>query len=164
GNPQPSEPSAARARADLSDGQPRPRGDRPYVRAHRHHEGRPHPGTADPGPAAQRRGARGLHARFRGRLRPGGAAGLRNENTGLGHIMTTLLNRIARRAAGGVEVDAAARRAAEQAIADTLACMVAGQGDTASQAVRRAMAGPEGPADLVGGGRAPAATAALING
>ncbi len=78
--------------------------------------------------------------------------------------MTTLLNRIARRAAGGVEVDAAARRAAEQAIADTLACMVAGQGDIASQAVRRAMAGPEGPADLVGGGRAPAATAALING
>lgn len=78
--------------------------------------------------------------------------------------MTTLLGQIARRAAGGVSVSAADRRAAEQAIADTLACMVAGQGDIAARAVRRAVAGPEGPADLVGGGRAPAAVAALVNG
>ncbi len=76
----------------------------------------------------------------------------------------TLLNQIARRAAGGVSVSAADRRAAEQAIADTLACMVAGQGDIATAAVRRALAGPQGAADLVGGGRAPVPVAALING
>ena len=75
-----------------------------------------------------------------------------------------LLNRIARRAAGGVAVTAADRRAAVRAIADTLACMVAGQGDIATQAVRRALAGPDGAADLVGGGRAPAPLAALVNG
>jgi 2-methylcitrate dehydratase PrpD len=60
-----------------------------------------------------------------------------------------------------------ARRRAIEAIADTVGCMVAGVDDFSTQAVRRAVAaqisaGGESP--VIGGGRAPAATAALING
>jgi 2-methylcitrate dehydratase PrpD len=60
-----------------------------------------------------------------------------------------------------------ARRRASDAIADTIGCMVAGVDDVAPQAVRRAVApliGVTGESPVVGGGRAPAATAALVNG
>ncbi|MFD1881551.1 MmgE/PrpD family protein [Paracoccus pacificus] len=78
----------------------------------------------------------------------------------------TILNEIAARAAGGVVVTAADRLAAEHAIADTLACLVAGQADIATQAVRKASITAEsrGPATLVGGGDASAPLAALVNG
>ena len=78
--------------------------------------------------------------------------------------MTSVLEQIAARAAGGVVVSAADRQAAQQAIADTLACMVAGQHDIATQAVRRAAGETSGPSMLVGGGTAPAPVAALVNG
>ncbi|MBE9637962.1 MmgE/PrpD family protein [Salipiger mangrovisoli] len=79
--------------------------------------------------------------------------------------MTTLLEAIASRAAGGAPVTAANRRAAEHAIADTLACIVGGQGDIATLAVRRGTgaARASGPATLVGGGSAAAPQAAMIN-
>ncbi len=80
--------------------------------------------------------------------------------------MTTVLNRIAARAAGGVAVTPANRIAAVHAIADTLACMVAGQDDQAVTSVRKAVAGSPAPgaATLVGGGAATVSVAALING
>lgn len=80
--------------------------------------------------------------------------------------MTTVLEKIAARVTGGVRVTAADRQAAGHAIADTLACMVAGQDDIAAHGVRQALqAGQQpGPADLVGGGSAPAAIAAMVNG
>lgn len=80
---------------------------------------------------------------------------------------STVLEQIAQRAAGGVMITEDDRRAAREAIADTLACMVAGQRDVATQAVRRgvcpATAGGVG-VTLVGGGTAGPATAALVNG
>ena len=60
-----------------------------------------------------------------------------------------------------------ARQRAIAAIADTVGCMVAGVDDFSTQAVRRAVTAlisDKGESPLVGGGRAPAATAALING
>ena len=80
--------------------------------------------------------------------------------------MTTLLDAIASRAAGGAPVTAANRAAAGHAIADTIACIVGGQGDIATLAVRRGIGAARmtGPATLVGGGSAPAPQAALING
>ncbi|AWI85790.1 2-methylcitrate dehydratase [Alloyangia pacifica] len=79
--------------------------------------------------------------------------------------MTTLLEAIAARAAGGAPVTAANRRAAEHAIADTLACIVGGQGDIATLAVRRGTGAAQasGPAALVGGGSAAAPQAAMVN-
>lgn len=81
--------------------------------------------------------------------------------------MTTVLEAIADRAAGGAPVTVANRRAAEHAIADTIACIVGGQRDIATLAVRQAIGaacGGGGPAALVGGGSAPAPAAAMING
>lgn len=80
--------------------------------------------------------------------------------------MTTVLEAIAARAAGGAPVTPANRRAAEHAIADTLACIAAGQGDIAPRSVRKATGAAQasGPSELVGGGTAPAPLAALING
>jgi 2-methylcitrate dehydratase PrpD len=60
-----------------------------------------------------------------------------------------------------------ARRRAVEAIADTIGCMVAGVDDVSTQAVRRAVAGQmsaAGESPVIGGGRAPAAIAALVNG
>src|ERR1700744_4147687 len=60
-----------------------------------------------------------------------------------------------------------ARRRAVEAIAGTVGCMVAGRDDFFTQAVRRAVAGQmsaAGESPVIGGGRAPAAIAALING
>lgn len=60
---------------------------------------------------------------------------------------------------------ALALRRAEDALIDTVACMVAGVGLPADAAVRRAAGGwGAGPASLVGGGRATAPLAALVNG
>lgn len=80
--------------------------------------------------------------------------------------MNTVLERIAQRALGGAVVTVADRRAAEEAIADTLACMVAGQNDVATQSVRQGADLTEqgGKATLVGGGSATAPMAALVNG
>ncbi|HEY8338086.1 MAG TPA: MmgE/PrpD family protein [Tardiphaga sp.] len=60
-----------------------------------------------------------------------------------------------------------ARKRAIEAIADTVGCMVAGVDDFSTQAVRRAVVGQistTGESPVIGGGRAPAATAALVNG
>ncbi len=58
-----------------------------------------------------------------------------------------------------------ATRRAQDALIDTVACMVAGVGLPAAVAVRRAVGGwGTGPASLVGGGRASAPLAALVNG
>lgn len=60
-----------------------------------------------------------------------------------------------------------ARKRAIEAIADTVGCMVAGVDDFSTQAVRRAVAAQiatSGESPVIGGGRAPAATAALVNG
>jgi 2-methylcitrate dehydratase PrpD len=60
-----------------------------------------------------------------------------------------------------------ARRRAIEAITDTIGCMVAGRDDFSTQAVRRAVAGQmsaAGESPVIGGGRVPAATAALVNG
>jgi 2-methylcitrate dehydratase PrpD len=81
--------------------------------------------------------------------------------------MTTLIETLADWAAARPTFSPLARQRARDAIADTLACMIVGQTDFASLAVRRAYAGMlhEGGASLVvGGGAAPAAVAACING
>lgn len=61
----------------------------------------------------------------------------------------------------------AARHSAEQAITDTMGCMLAGAADSATRSVRAAFAreiGPNGAVGIVGGGRASASLAALVNG
>lgn len=65
------------------------------------------------------------------------------------------------------EFSATARLSAEQAITDTVGCMLAGAADGATKAVKAAFSGeigPHGAAGIVGGGRAAASVAALING
>lgn len=60
-----------------------------------------------------------------------------------------------------------ARRRAIEAITDTIGCMVAGVDDFSTRAVRGAVAAQisaTGESPVIGGGRAPAATAALVNG
>ena len=59
-----------------------------------------------------------------------------------------------------------ARLRAEHAIADTVGCMVAGASDISTAAVRRAFAagiGAAGTSSVIGGGKATAALAALVN-
>lgn len=59
-----------------------------------------------------------------------------------------------------------ARELARLAITDTLACLYAGQQDFSSRAVRRAFSeylNPDAGARVIGGGKAPAAIAALLN-
>jgi 2-methylcitrate dehydratase PrpD len=59
-----------------------------------------------------------------------------------------------------------ARLRAKHAIADTIGCMVAGADDVSTQAVRSAFAsaGAVGSSSVIGGGKASAAIAALVNG
>jgi 2-methylcitrate dehydratase PrpD len=67
---------------------------------------------------------------------------------------------------GQNEFSPRARELARMAIADTLACLYAGQSDFSSLAVRRAFAEyltPTAQARVIGGGKAPAAIAALLN-
>lgn len=78
----------------------------------------------------------------------------------------TVLDQIAARAAGGCPVTEADRRAAVDAIIDTIACMIAGQGDIAVRAVggARGHIASQGVCNLVGGGWAHPADAAMLNG
>ncbi|MCJ8140887.1 MmgE/PrpD family protein [Falsirhodobacter halotolerans] len=75
----------------------------------------------------------------------------------------TVLDQIAARIAGGCPITPADRRAAVEAIIDTLACIVAGRDDDATRAVIAAKPATGGPCDSVAGAT-DAATAALING
>lgn len=80
--------------------------------------------------------------------------------------MKTVLYNIVARATGGATVTEDNRRAAEHAIADTLACMVAGQNDISTRAVRRGLGadGIDGPSALVAGGCTDPSLAAIVNG
>lgn len=79
--------------------------------------------------------------------------------------MPTILEAIADRATSTSLFSDRSRRAAVDAVIDTIACMVAGQDDLAVSALRAAHVKGQGsgPSMLVGGGRAPAPQAALIN-
>lgn len=81
--------------------------------------------------------------------------------------MPAILDEIAARASDAALITIAARQAAQDAIADTFACMIAGQTDEASRAVRASLlrGGMDGgPCTLVGEGRASAPAAAMLNG
>ncbi|QJQ96829.1 MULTISPECIES: MmgE/PrpD family protein [Halomonadaceae] len=82
--------------------------------------------------------------------------------------MPTVIETIAQWAAGRPLFNARCRELAHHAITDTLGCMIAGRDDTATQAVRRAFVGSivaddQPGSDLIGGGRASPAVAALLN-
>lgn len=78
----------------------------------------------------------------------------------------TLLEQIVARATGGCTVTPTDRRAAIDAILDTVGCIIAGTNNDATQAIRTAQADvpDQGHSALVGGGRAFAAQAAMQNG
>lgn len=81
--------------------------------------------------------------------------------------MPSAIERIAAWSRSGPVFSPLARLRAHHAITDTVACMLAGIGDQATQAVREAFApgiGPQGEAAVAGGGRASEAIAALVNG
>lgn len=81
--------------------------------------------------------------------------------------MPAILDAIVARASDAALQTVAARLAAQEAITDTLGCMIAGQTDGAVHAVRAGLArgGAEGgPCTVIGGGKAPAPVAAMING
>jgi 2-methylcitrate dehydratase PrpD len=82
-------------------------------------------------------------------------------------MMTSVIEAIADWSHSASGFSALARRRAIDAIADTVGCMVAGAGDISTRAVRRAVAAQistAGESPLIGGGRAPATIAALVNG
>lgn len=79
----------------------------------------------------------------------------------------TVIETIADWAAGLSSFSVLAVERARDAFTDTVGCMVAGRADPAVAAVAKAFvagAGSAGPCTLVGGGRASAALAALVNG
>src|SRR5262245_10195093 len=81
--------------------------------------------------------------------------------------MTSAIESIAAWSPSASAFSPLARRRAAEAITDTIGCMVAGRDDFSTQAVRRAVAGQiaaAGESPVIGGGHAPAATAALVNG
>jgi 2-methylcitrate dehydratase PrpD len=81
--------------------------------------------------------------------------------------MTSALEAIAAWSHSARAFSPLARRRAVEAITDTIGCMVAGVDDVSTRAVRRAMAGQisaAGESPVIGGGRASAAVAALVNG
>jgi 2-methylcitrate dehydratase PrpD len=81
--------------------------------------------------------------------------------------MTSVIETIAEWSHSAGAFSHLARQRAIDAIADTIGCMVAGADDFSTQAVRRAVAtqiSAAGESPVIGGGRAPAATAAMING
>ena len=79
--------------------------------------------------------------------------------------MTSVVERIGQWAASERSFSTEARERARHAIADTIACMVAGAADPAVQAVKAASGIQSGGgASFVGGGRGAAPAAALING
>jgi 2-methylcitrate dehydratase PrpD len=81
--------------------------------------------------------------------------------------MTSAIETIAEWGHSAGAFSALARQRAIDAIADTIGCMVAGVDDFSTQAVRRAVAtqiSATGESPVIGGGRAPAAIAAMVNG
>jgi 2-methylcitrate dehydratase PrpD len=81
--------------------------------------------------------------------------------------MTSAIETIAEWSHSASAFSPLARRRAIDAIADTIGCMVAGVDDFSTQAVRRAAAAQisaAGESPVIGGGRATAAIAALVNG
>lgn len=81
--------------------------------------------------------------------------------------MTSVIETIAAWSATATDFTPLSRRRAIDAIADTVACMIAGAHDDATRAVRAAFAGQIGPAGespVVGGGYTAAPVAALVNG
>jgi 2-methylcitrate dehydratase PrpD len=81
--------------------------------------------------------------------------------------MTSAIETIAEWGHSAGAFSALARRRAIDAIADTIGCMVAGVDNFSTQAVRRAVATQimaTGESPVIGGGRAPAAIAAMVNG
>lgn len=80
--------------------------------------------------------------------------------------MTTVIEAIAAWCGDNTVFSENARELAQQAIADTVACLVAGRGDAATRAVRAGarIRPDDAGARVVGGGRAPAPVAALVNG
>ncbi|MGO4264050.1 MmgE/PrpD family protein, partial [Lysobacter sp. TAB13] len=81
--------------------------------------------------------------------------------------MSSAIERIAAWSRSAPAFAPLARTRARHAIADTIGCMIAGADDQATQSVRAAFAGsigPSGAAAVIGGGRAPEAVAALVNG
>jgi 2-methylcitrate dehydratase PrpD len=82
-------------------------------------------------------------------------------------MMTSAIETIAEWSHSASAFSPLARRRAMDAIADTIGCMVAGVDDVSTQAVRRAFASQisaSGESPLIGGGQAPAAIAAMVNG
>src|ERR1700716_1979840 len=82
-------------------------------------------------------------------------------------MMTSVIETIAAWSHSASAFSSLARRHAIDAIADTFGCMVAGVDDFSTQAVRRAVAtqiSASGESPVIGGGRAPAAIAAMGNG
>src|SRR5258708_6114774 len=82
-------------------------------------------------------------------------------------MMTSAIETIAEWSHSAGEFPLLARRRAMDAIADTIGCMVAGVDDFSTQAVRRAVAtqiSASGESPVIGGGRAPAAIAAMVTG
>jgi 2-methylcitrate dehydratase PrpD len=82
-------------------------------------------------------------------------------------MMTSAIETIAAWSHSAGAFSSLARRRAIDAIADTIGCMVAGVDDFSTQAVRRAVASQisaSGESPVIGGGRAPAAIAAMVNG
>lgn len=78
-----------------------------------------------------------------------------------------VIEAIARWCCSQPDFSTTARRKAREAITDTLACLYAGQDDFSSRAVRAASESyftPQARCRLAGGGRAPAAIAAMVNG
>jgi 2-methylcitrate dehydratase PrpD len=81
--------------------------------------------------------------------------------------MTSVIETIAAWSATASDFTPLSRRRAIDAIADTVACMVAGAADDATRAVRAGFAGQiaaTGDSPVIGGGRAAAPVAALVNG
>lgn len=76
----------------------------------------------------------------------------------------TVLEQIAARITGGAPITQADRKAAIDAIVDTIACIVAGRDDMATRAIATARPATGGPCDLATGGKAQPSEAALLNG
>ncbi len=77
--------------------------------------------------------------------------------------MKTVLERIARQLVSRTSFSALAMERAEDAIVDTIACMMAGMNDAAPQSVAAAFANeikPDGPSLVFTGGRASRSVAA----
>src|SRR5438105_15878200 len=87
--------------------------------------------------------------------------------SGEGGVMPSVIGTIAEWCAGNNAFSVGARRSAQQAIVDTVGCMIAGVDDFSTTAVRNAFQdqiAKTGTAAVIGGDRSSASVAALING